>query len=71
VDNFGAIEANGGFDFVRHAVRVGGGQVDFVEDGDNFQIVFQGQVDIGQGLGFNPLAGVHDEQCSFAGGERS
>ena len=31
--------------------------------------MFQGQIDVGQGLGFDALSGIDDEQGPFAGGE--
>ena len=51
--------------------RVGGGEVNFVDDGADFQIVVQGEVGVGQGLGLNALAGVHDEDGPLAGGQRA
>ena len=48
---------------------VGGGEVDLVENGKNFQVVIQGQVGIGQGLGLYPLGGVHHQHRPLAGGQ--
>jgi hypothetical protein len=45
------------------------GQVDLVDDGDEDEIVVNGQVGIGQGLGFDPLGGVDDQECAVAGGQ--
>ena len=48
---------------------VGGGQVDLVEDGQNLQVVLQGQVGVGQGLGLHALGGVHHQHRALAGGQ--
>ena len=66
-DGVRCVQADDVFDFLADPVRVGAGQVDFIDDGNNFQIVFQGQVDVGQGLGFDALRGIDDEQGPFAG----
>ena len=54
-----------------HALRLGGGQVDLVDDGDKLQIVLVGQVDVGERLRLDALRGVHDQQRALAGGERA
>src|SRR6266581_2811659 len=43
------------------ACDVGAGQVNFVDDRDNFQSVIDRQIGIRQGLGFDPLRGVHHQ----------
>ena len=45
------------------------GQIDFIDDRNDLQIVFHGQVEIGQGLGFDPLAGINQQQGSLAGSQ--
>ena len=57
------------FHFLRHLVRVGGGQVDLVQDGHQLQVVLQGHVGVGEGLGLNALRGVHDEDRALTGGQ--
>ena len=42
-------------------VRVGRGQVDLVQDGDEGQVLAEGEMDVGQRLGFDPLGRVNDE----------
>ena len=42
-------------------------QIDLVEHRDDLQVVFQGQIHIGQGLGLHPLAGIHHEESSLTG----
>ena len=66
-----AIEADNLFNLFSDAFRFGSGQIDFVEHRDNFQVVFEGEVDVGQGLGLNPLGGIDHQQRSFAGDQRS
>ena len=44
-------------------------QIDFVDDGNDFEAVIDGEIGIGEGLGFDALRGVDDEQRAFAGGE--
>ena len=66
-NGIGCIEADDVFDFLADPVGVGTGQVDFVDDGNDFQVVFQGQIDVSQGLGFDALRGIDNEQGPFAG----
>ena len=68
-NGIGCIEADDVFDFLADPVRVGTGQVDFVDDGNDFQVVFQGQIDVSQGLGFDALRSIDDEQRPFASGQ--
>ena len=49
--------------------RFGGGEIDLVDHRDDLEIVFHGQIEIGQGLRLDPLGGVDEEQGAFAGGE--
>ena len=46
-------------DLGRAPCWVGGGQVDLVEHGDDLEVVLQGLIAVGQGLGLNPLGGIH------------
>ena len=50
-------------------LRVGGGQVDLVDDGQDLQIVVQRQIGVGQGLGLHALGSVHDQDGALAGGQ--
>ena len=52
-------------DFLGDVIRHGCRQVDFVDDGDDFQISFQRQVEIGQGLRLDALRGVDDQKRPF------
>ena len=53
-------------DVVRPRVR----QVDLVDDGDELQVVLDGEVGVGDGLRFDALGGVNHEQGAFAGRQR-
>ena len=48
---------------------VSGGQVDLIEDGNDFEVVFHGQIEVSQGLCLNALGGVDKQNCSLAGFE--
>ena len=52
-----------------HFVGLRGRQVDLVDHRNDGEIVFCGQERIGDGLRFDALAGVHDQQGAFAGRE--
>ena len=54
-------------DFVFHLFRHGIGHVYLVDDGDDFQIMVDGHIEIGNSLCLYALGRIHDEQCSFAG----
>ena len=49
------------------AIHIGRWKVDFVNDRNNFQVVLQSQVKIGQRLGFDPLGGIDQQQSPFTG----
>ncbi len=51
-----------------HALRVGGGQVDLVDDRHDLVVVLDALVDVGQGLRFDALRRVDDQQRAFARG---
>ena len=53
------------------ALRVGGGQVDLIDDGQDFQIVFQREICVCKRLRLHTLRGVHDEHRALARGERA
>ena len=56
-------------DLGAHALGLGGGQVDLVDDGDDLVIVLDRLVDIGQRLRLDPLRRVDHQQRALAGGE--
>jgi len=63
--------------FTRYAQRIlqllaaffnhGVGQVDFVDDRNDFQAGIDGEIGVGDGLGFDALRGVHEEGGAFTG----
>ena len=55
-DGIAAHRADDGLDLLANALRIGRRQIDLVDDGNNFQVVIQRQVHIGQGLRFHALA---------------
>ena len=57
-------------DLGRAPLGVGGREVDLVEDGDDLEVVLEGLVAVGQGLGLDPLGGVDQQDGPFARGQR-
>jgi hypothetical protein len=49
--------------------RLGGGQVDLVDDGHDLVVVLDRLIDVGQRLRFHALRRVHHQQRAFAGGQ--
>jgi hypothetical protein len=43
------------------------GQIYFINDGNNFQSAFNGQIRIRKRLRFNALCGIDNQQRAFAG----
>ena len=52
-------------------LRLSLGQVYLVHYRDEVQVVFHGQQGVGDGLGFDALAGVNHQQSALAGGQRA
>ena len=53
------------------AVGIGGRQIDLVECGDDLEVVLEGEVAVGEGLGLDPLRCVDEQDRPLAGGERT
>ena len=70
-DGVGGVEADGAFDHFFGARDVGGLQIDLVDDGNDFEAVVDGDIGVGEGLRFDALGGVDDQQRAFAGGQRA
>src|SRR5690606_12335157 len=68
-DGDGGVEADDLLDLLLDLFRVCGREVDLVDDRDDLQIVFQGHVDVREGLRLNPLGGIHHQQGALTGGE--
>lgn len=61
------VQADHGLDLLANAIGLGRGEIDLVDDRNDFEIVVQCKVGIGEGLGFYALAGVHYQQRALAG----
>ena len=70
-DGVGGVEADGAFDHFLGARDVGAGQIDLVDDRNDFEAVIDGEIGIGERLGFDALRGIDDQQRAFAGGQRA
>ncbi len=57
-------------DLLRHHVRLGGNQIDLVDDRDDLKVILHGQIQVRQRLRLDPLGRVHDQHCAFARLER-
>ena len=67
MDRVAGIEADDLFDLGADALGIGSRQIDLVEHRDDLQIIAECQVDVGQGLRFHALAGIHHQQRTFTG----
>ena len=54
-------------DLVRNLIRIGAGEVQFVQHRNDLQVVLNGQVKVADGLGLDSLGSVHHQQGAFAG----
>ena len=63
-------EAQDLLDLVGDLLRAGTGEVDLVDDRDDLEVLLEGRVGIGDGLGLHALSGVDDEDRPLAGLER-
>ena len=66
-DGVAGVEADHGFDLLADAFGFGGGQIDLVDDGDDFEVVMEREVGVGEGLGFHALGGIDHQEGAFAG----
>ena len=46
-------------------------QINFIDNRQNFQIIFQCQIGIGQSLGFNALGSIHNQNSTLTGCQRT
>ena len=53
-------------DLLANAIRFGRGQIDFVDHRNDFQVVVQRQIGVGERLRFHSLRGVYYQQSPFA-----
>ena len=68
-NDFGRIDAEDRFHFGEHFVRPGVLQIDFVEHGNDRQIVLHRGEGVGDGLGLDPLERIDQQHGPFAAGE--
>ena len=71
MDGIGAIQTNNRLDFFADPIRIGSWEIDLVEDRNDLEIVFKGEIHVGQGLGFHALAGIHHQQSPLTGLQRT
>ena len=71
MDGIGAIQTNNRLDFFANPIRIGTGEIDFVENRNDLEIVFKREIHVGQGLGFHALACIHHQQRPFTGLQRT
>ena len=67
--DFLALAADEVHDFVLHLVGHRIGHVALVDDGNDFQVVVDGHVEVADGLRLHALRSVHDEQGTLAGSD--
>ncbi len=65
------VEADRAFDHFFGARNVGAGQINLVDDGNDFEPVIDREIGIRQRLGFDALRGIDHQQRAFAGGQRA
>ncbi len=67
----GGVQADHVLDLLFDKVRLGAGQIDLVDDGNDLQIVLQRHVDVGQRLRLDALRSVHHQHRTVARGQRA
>ena len=70
-DGLGGVDADDVLDLLPRLLRLGAGQVDLVEHGDDLEAGVHREVRVGEGLRLDPLARVHHQQRALAGGQRA
>ena len=63
------VDADHVLDLLADALRLGGRQIDLVEDRHDLEIGVDRLIDVGEGLRFHALARVDHQQRAFAGGK--
>lgn len=71
LNHVGRVHAEQRADIFRHFVGTRGGQINFVDDGDDGQVGFERLIEVRERLRFDALGRVHDENRAFAGFERT
>ena len=65
------IDADDVLDLLLDALLVGRRQVDLVQDGENFEIVLERLIDVGERLRLDPLGGIDHQHRALAGRQRA
>ena len=68
-EGIGGVDADDVFDLLFHLFWIGGGKIDFVDDGEDFEVAGDGEMDVGESLRLDALDCIDDEERPFAGGE--
>jgi len=55
------IDADGFFKLCQYTVRISGRQIDFVDNWNELEIIFYGNVDVGNGLCLDTLCGIDNK----------
>ena len=63
--------ADNAFHLGAYPFRLCGGQVYFVDNGNDFKIMLNSKVSVGKGLGFDTLRCVHYQHSALAGCQRA
>ncbi len=66
-EDFLAGDRQDAFELLDDRIRVGRRQVDLVEDGDERQALAHREMDVGEGLGLDPLGRIDDQDRPVAG----
>ena len=61
------VDADNGLDLLANPFGLGCRQIDLIDHRNDFQIVVNRQIGVGEGLGFDTLGSVHHQQGAFAG----
>ena len=65
-----AVEADDLFDLAPRLFGLRARQIDLVDDGDDLEVVLDGEVGVGERLRLDALRGIDEQQRALAGGER-
>ena len=68
-DGPGAVQADDVLELPFDPLGIGARKIDLVDDRQDLKVVIQRQIDVGHGLRFHSLGGVHHQDRSFAGSQ--
>ena len=63
------VQADDVFNLLLDQVRLGANQIDLVDHRQDFQVIVQRQIHVGDGLGLDALGGIHHQHRPFTGGQ--